>query len=170
MSWFFKKKSRENGNEIVPENKDFKYEVPKKRTWWEKFLHVSPDYDFKLFNTKIFIIGLIILLIAPAVATLSEFSEGEYAEGKCIKHYFSAGHNEFCSVIEFFPKNSRVPVMFQDFTNDFRKDEKVHLIYMRDFPDANLVLTFYGLYSNFWTGVCSGLLIIWFAGYYASRD
>jgi hypothetical protein len=170
MTWFFKKKSTEKGNELVPENQDFKYEIPKKKTWLEKFLHASIDYDFKLFNTRLFIIGLIILLIAPAVATLSSFSEGEFAEGKCIKNYFSPAHNEFCSVIEFFPKNSRVPVLFKDFDNDFRRGETVHLIYLRDYPDANLILSFYGLYSNFWTGVCSGLLIIWFAGYYASRD
>ncbi len=170
MNWLFKKKMKEGANLIVRENRDFKNEIPKKKSWLEKLWNINTDYDFKLFNTKRFIIGSLILLISPAIASLSSFAEGQYAEGKCIKKYFSAQMKGNISIIEFYPKDNKEAIQFSDVLNEFQKNEKVDLLYLPMHPEKTLVLTFYELYSNIWTGICIGLLIIWSAGYYASKD
>ena len=73
-------------------------------------------------------------------------------------------------MIEFSPEGSTQTFQFSETLSEFQKDEKVDLLYLPHHPEKILVLTFYELYSNIWTGICVGLLIIWTAGYYASKD
>ncbi|MCX6180326.1 MAG: hypothetical protein NT150_00165 [Bacteroidetes bacterium] len=169
VNLFFKKKSSETELSKVPHENPIFNSPPEKISFFKNLFHSGTDHDFERFSKKMFIIGIIVLLFAPAIGALGPFITARHGEGKCIGYSYNRSQNIVYSIIEFYPKDSKIAVHYPDDLNLFEVNQQVDLLYIPENQGKVLTLTFFSLYTNFWTGIAFGLLIIWIAAYYASR-
>ena len=168
---FFKKKVQETTvDSIVRETILSGLNPPEKKSFFKNLFHTSTEHDFQRFSKKMFITGIIVILIAPAIASLAPFINAQHTEGKCVRYHYNENQNTIYSIIEFHPEESRKTVQYPDDLNLFEIGQKVDLLYIPKTPGKVLTLTLSSLYTNFWTGIAAGLFIIWIAAYYASRE
>ena len=163
MNFFFNKKK----NQIITSAENSS-NTPSSA--FNKLLFPGYDHDFKLFNTARFVIGTILLVLAPPIATLAPFISGESAQGLCKGNFYDIQSDRYISLIEFTPKNSKQKLYISDENNSFGAGEITTILYLENDTQKAVILSFQNAYNTFWTGISIGLLVIWVAGFYASRN